>query len=108
MTSDRSGYSAVAIGLHWLVFVCIVANWLLGLYMVDLSLPPPETQILFLAQVDGSHNFSDCDDKGGLAHHSPRSTTTGYPASLATLGSRPVTSPALPVAFCHSAEWLAV
>lgn len=40
MTSDRSSYSAVAIGLHWLIFVLIVANWLLGLYMVDLSLSP--------------------------------------------------------------------
>ncbi len=40
MLCNRSSYSAVAIGLHWLIFVFIVANWLLGLYMVDLSLSP--------------------------------------------------------------------
>ncbi len=37
---QRPRYNSVAIGLHWLVFALILANWLLGSYMVDLSLSP--------------------------------------------------------------------
>lgn len=40
MTDYRSGYGAVAISLHWLVFAFIMTNWLLGLYMVELPLSP--------------------------------------------------------------------
>lgn len=42
MIDDRRAYSAVAIGLHWLVFALILANWLLGPYMVGLPLSPPK------------------------------------------------------------------
>lgn len=40
MTDDRRAYSAVSIGLHWTVFILIIAAWSLGLYMVDLPLSP--------------------------------------------------------------------
>lgn len=40
MTDHGRAYGAIAIGLHWLVFALIVANWLLGPYMVDLPLSP--------------------------------------------------------------------
>lgn len=40
MTDNRPGYSAVAIGLHWLVFAFILSNWMLGPYMIDLPLSP--------------------------------------------------------------------
>ena len=40
MQGDQSTYSAFAVCLHWLVFALIVANWSLGLYMVDLALSP--------------------------------------------------------------------
>ncbi len=40
MTDDRPRYSAVAIGLHWLVFALIISNWSLGPYMVELPLSP--------------------------------------------------------------------
>ncbi|MEK6593084.1 MAG: cytochrome b/b6 domain-containing protein, partial [Pseudomonadota bacterium] len=40
MTDSRTGYNAVAIGLHWLIFVLIMANWSLGIYMVDLPISP--------------------------------------------------------------------
>ncbi len=40
MNENRHAYSALAIGLHWLVFVFVIANWLLGPYMADLPLSP--------------------------------------------------------------------
>lgn len=40
MTDSRTGYSTVAICLHWLIFALIMANWSLGLYMVDLPISP--------------------------------------------------------------------
>jgi cytochrome b561 len=40
MSDAHRAYGAVAIGLHWLVFAFITANWLLGPYMVDLPLSP--------------------------------------------------------------------
>ena len=40
MNQNRHPYSALAIGLHWLVFVFVIANWLLGPYMADLPLSP--------------------------------------------------------------------
>jgi len=40
LSDHRIAYGAVAIGLHWLVFALIVANWLLGPYMADLPLSP--------------------------------------------------------------------
>ena len=40
MNEDRHAYSALAIGLHWLVFALVVGNWLLGPYMADLPLSP--------------------------------------------------------------------
>lgn len=40
MTDARTGYSTIAISLHWLVFALILANWTLGIYMVDLPLSP--------------------------------------------------------------------
>lgn len=45
MTGDRSSYSAVAIGLHWLIFAFIIASWSLGLYMVDLPLSPQKLKL---------------------------------------------------------------
>ena len=40
MNQPRHAYGAVAIGLHWLVFALVTANWLLGPYMADLPLSP--------------------------------------------------------------------
>lgn len=38
-------YSSVAIGLHWLMALAIIAAFLLGLYMVDLSFSPQKLKL---------------------------------------------------------------
>lgn len=45
MQDNQSAYGAFAVFLHWLVFALIVANWSLGLYMVDLALSPHKLKV---------------------------------------------------------------
>jgi cytochrome b561 len=44
MADSQPGYGTVAVSLHWLVFALILANWTLGVYMVDLPLSPRKLQ----------------------------------------------------------------
>ena len=46
MTDAPARYGAVAIVLHWLVVVLIIASWALGLYMVELPFSPQKLKYI--------------------------------------------------------------
>jgi cytochrome b561 len=46
MTDVPARYGAVAIVLHWLMVVLIIASWALGLYMVDLQFSPQKLKYI--------------------------------------------------------------
>lgn len=43
--SSTTGYTAIAIGLHWLIALAIIGSFTLGLYMHDLPLSPQKLKL---------------------------------------------------------------
>ena len=43
--NSATGYTRVAIGLHWLIAFAIIGSFSLGLYMVDLTLSPQKLKL---------------------------------------------------------------